>query len=158
MLPVSLYCLRPVPCVPNVASFSVFSSSCVLCTQMLPVSLYCLRPVSFWYTRHRTKTIQRHWQLRAPKTKKTKTKTQHNMCWTPLGANKHIIAQHKKTKRRHLHHLRHVMLNIPIRIIFNLSMLITFCLFSEYGEQGQELGIKCYLLNIHHSSQRWNYS
>jgi hypothetical protein len=25
------------------------------------------------------------------------------------------------------------MLNIPIRIIFNLSMLITFCLFSEYA-------------------------
>jgi hypothetical protein len=22
--------------------------------------------------------------------KKTKTKTQHNMCWTPLYANKHI--------------------------------------------------------------------
>jgi hypothetical protein len=59
MLPVSLDCLRPVSCVPNV---SRLSSSYVLCTQccqclwivfvlflvysMLPVSLDCLRPVS----------------------------------------------------------------------------------------------------------------
>ena len=62
MLPVSLDCLRPVSCVPNVASVSGLSSSCVLCAQycqclwivfvlcpvcpMLPVSLDCLRPVS----------------------------------------------------------------------------------------------------------------
>jgi len=30
---------------------------------------------------------------RAHKTKENKTKTQHNMCWTPLNANKH--KQHK---------------------------------------------------------------
>jgi hypothetical protein len=62
MLPVSLDCLRPMSCVPNVTSVSGLSSSCVLCTQcyqclwivfvmclvypMLPVSLDCLRPVS----------------------------------------------------------------------------------------------------------------
>ena len=64
MLPVSQDCLRPVSCVPNVASVSGLSSSCVLCTQcfffqclmiifvlclvcpMLPVSHDCLRPVS----------------------------------------------------------------------------------------------------------------
>ena len=62
MSPVSLDCLRRVFCVPNVASFSELSSSCVLCTQcrqflwilfvvclvypMLPVSLDCLRRVS----------------------------------------------------------------------------------------------------------------
>ena len=62
MLPVSLDCLRPVSCVPNVTSVSGLSSSCVLCAQcyqclwivfvlclvfpMLPVSLDCLRPVS----------------------------------------------------------------------------------------------------------------
>jgi hypothetical protein len=62
MLPVSLNCLRPVSCVPNAASVSRLSSSCVLCTQcwqclwivfvlclvypMLPVSLDCLRLVS----------------------------------------------------------------------------------------------------------------
>ena len=34
-------------------------------------------------------TIQRNWQHRVHKTKKNKTKTQHNMCWTPLYANKH---------------------------------------------------------------------
>jgi hypothetical protein len=33
MLPVSQDCLHPVSCVPNVASFSGLSSSCVLCTQ-----------------------------------------------------------------------------------------------------------------------------
>jgi hypothetical protein len=62
MLSVSLDCLRPVSCVPNVVSVSGLSSSCVLCTQccqclwfvfvlcpvypMLSVSLVCLRPVS----------------------------------------------------------------------------------------------------------------
>ena len=35
-------------------------------------------------------TIQRNWHNRVHKTMKTKTKTQHNMCWTPLYANKHI--------------------------------------------------------------------
>jgi hypothetical protein len=74
------------------------SSSCVTCTQMLPVSLYCpflIAPSVFsdiylrqertkwrmvtgwrqyrgtgniWYTRHRTKTIQRHWQHLVHKT------------------------------------------------------------------------------------------
>jgi len=34
-------------------------------------------------------TIQRNWQHRVHKTKKNKTKTQHNMCWTQLCANKH---------------------------------------------------------------------
>ena len=33
-------------------------------------------------------TIQRNWQHRVHKTKKNKTKTQHNMCWTPLYENK----------------------------------------------------------------------
>ena len=35
------------------------------------------------------RTIQRNWQHRVHKTKINKTKTQHNMCWTPLYANKH---------------------------------------------------------------------
>jgi hypothetical protein len=63
MLSVSLDCLRPVSCVPNVVSFSGLSSSRIFCTQccqflwivfvpyllypMLSVSLDCLRPVSF---------------------------------------------------------------------------------------------------------------
>ena len=34
------------------------------------------------------RTIQRNWQHRVHKTKKNKAKTQHNMCWTPLYANK----------------------------------------------------------------------
>jgi len=35
-------------------------------------------------------TIQRNWQhSRVQKTKKKKAKTQHNMCWMPLYANKH---------------------------------------------------------------------
>jgi hypothetical protein len=61
-LPVSLDCLRPVSCVPNVTSVSGLSSTCVLCTQyyqclwivlvlclvypMLSVCLDCLHPVS----------------------------------------------------------------------------------------------------------------
>jgi len=35
------------------------------------------------------RTTQRNWQHMVHKTKKTKTKTQHNICWTPLCANKH---------------------------------------------------------------------
>ena len=34
-------------------------------------------------------TIQRNWQLRVHKAKKNKTKTQQNICWTPLYASKH---------------------------------------------------------------------
>jgi len=34
-------------------------------------------------------TVQRNWQHRTQKTKTNKTKTQHNMCWTPLYWNKH---------------------------------------------------------------------
>jgi hypothetical protein len=33
--------------------------------------------------------IQKNWQDMINKTKKNKTKTQHNMSWTPLYANKH---------------------------------------------------------------------
>ena len=33
--------------------------------------------------------IQRIWKHRVHKMKKNKTKTQHNMYWTPLYANKH---------------------------------------------------------------------
>ena len=43
--------------------------------------------------------------------------------WLPLRCSLTFIWQ-----LRHLHHL-----NIRIRIIFSLSMLITFCLFSEYA-------------------------
>jgi len=32
-------------------------------------------------------TIKRNWQHRVHMTKKNKTKTQCNMCWTPLCAN-----------------------------------------------------------------------
>jgi len=32
------------------------------------------------------RTIQRNWQNWVHKTKINKTKTQHNMCWTPLYA------------------------------------------------------------------------
>jgi hypothetical protein len=55
MLPVSLDCLRPVSCVPHAASVSRLSSSCVLCTQWQSRDTG-----SMGYTRHRTKTIQRH--------------------------------------------------------------------------------------------------
>jgi hypothetical protein len=34
-------------------------------------------------------TIQRNWQHRVHKTTTNKTKTLHNMCWTPLYVNKH---------------------------------------------------------------------
>ena len=36
-------------------------------------------------------TIQRNWQHGVHKTKKNKIKTQHNMCWTILLANKHNL-------------------------------------------------------------------
>jgi len=32
---------------------------------------------------------KKNWQHSAHKQKKNKAKTQHNMCWTPLCANKH---------------------------------------------------------------------
>jgi len=38
---------------------------------------------------NKTRTIQWNCQHRSHKTKKNKTKTQHNMCWTPLYTNKH---------------------------------------------------------------------
>ena len=41
--------------------------------------------------------IQRNWKHRAHKTKKNRTKTQHNMCWAPLFAR---IKQNKKHKER----------------------------------------------------------
>ena len=34
-------------------------------------------------------TIKINWQQMVHKMKKNKTKTQHNMCWTPLCINKH---------------------------------------------------------------------
>ena len=34
-------------------------------------------------------TIKRNRQHRVDKTKKSKTRTQNNMCWTPLCVNKH---------------------------------------------------------------------
>jgi hypothetical protein len=70
-------------CVPNVASVSGLSSSCVFVYPMLPAHLDCLRPVSLYtqcyqgfgtvfalgrytgnigYTRHGTKTVQIHWE------------------------------------------------------------------------------------------------
>jgi len=38
---------------------------------------------------NQTWTTQRNWQHRVHKAKKNKTKTQHNMRWTPLSAKKH---------------------------------------------------------------------
>jgi len=35
------------------------------------------------------RTTRGNWQNRVHKTKTNKAKTQHNMCWTPLYANKH---------------------------------------------------------------------
>jgi len=32
---------------------------------------------------------ERNWQHRVHKTKTSKTKRRHNMCWTPIYANKH---------------------------------------------------------------------
>ena len=34
-------------------------------------------------------TLHRNWKRRVHKTKKNKTNTKHNMCWTPIYANKH---------------------------------------------------------------------
>jgi hypothetical protein len=66
MLPVSLDCLRPVSCLLSAVSVSGLSSSCVLFTQCFQcvwiVFVLCL------VTRHRTKTIQRHWQQWVNKT------------------------------------------------------------------------------------------
>ena len=39
------------------------------------------------------RTIHRNWQHKVYKRKKNKTKTQHNMCWTPLYANKQLEAK-----------------------------------------------------------------
>ena len=38
---------------------------------------------------NKRKSIPRNWQQRVYKTKKNKSKTQHNMCWTPPCVNKH---------------------------------------------------------------------
>jgi hypothetical protein len=39
-------------------------------------------------------TIHRNWQHGVHKTKTNKTRTQHNMCWTPLCANKHKLRKY----------------------------------------------------------------
>ena len=56
MLPVSLDCLRPVSCVPNVASVSGLSSSCVLCAQCCQclwiVNPWLLLPFSLTFIYH----------------------------------------------------------------------------------------------------------
>jgi hypothetical protein len=73
MLVVSLDCLSPVSCVPNVGCVSGLSQSCVLCTQcwlcLWIVSDLCLTGLrqsrdttNIGYIRHRTETIQRHSQ------------------------------------------------------------------------------------------------
>jgi hypothetical protein len=67
MLVVSLDCLRPVSCVPNVGCVSGLSQSCVLCTQCW-LCLWIVSDLCLVYpmlavsldTRHRTETIQRH--------------------------------------------------------------------------------------------------
>jgi len=48
---------------------------------------------------HQKWTIQGNWQHRVHKTKKTKTKTQLNMCWTSLKANKHILNQFVRLRK-----------------------------------------------------------
>ena len=40
-------------------------------------------------------TIQRNWQHMIHKTKKSKTNTQHNMCWTPLWATTYTVNVNK---------------------------------------------------------------
>ena len=52
--------------------------------------LYMLVNVRKYRRGNQKWTIQRNWQHRVHHTKKNKTKTQHNMRWTPLCANKHI--------------------------------------------------------------------
>jgi hypothetical protein len=51
------------------------------CINMINISEYRRGNKNKW-------TIQKNWQHRVYKTKKNKAKTQHNMCLTPLYANK----------------------------------------------------------------------
>jgi hypothetical protein len=57
------------------------------------------------------------------KTKKNKTKTQHNMCWTPLYANKHknvdIICINDLTTLTHSERGN-------LRIVFHVSSIIWY--------------------------------
>jgi hypothetical protein len=76
MLPMSLNCLRPVSCVPNVTSVSELSSSCLLCKRQDDDNSETLVTLgtqetgrrqfrhtgNIGYTRDRTKTIQRHYR------------------------------------------------------------------------------------------------
>ena len=48
------------------------------------ISLYKDVIVGEFRRRNQKWTIQRNWQHRVHKTKRNKTKTQHNRCWTPL--------------------------------------------------------------------------
>jgi hypothetical protein len=52
--------------------------------------LYMLVNVRKYRRGNQKWTIQRNWQHRVHNTKKSKTKTQRTMRWTPLCANKHI--------------------------------------------------------------------
>jgi len=85
-----------------------FISICLFCGSLRKVSLFDLYESNPRWRKKRQKgqlysiinvgkyrrgyhkwTIQRNLQHRMHKTKKNKTKTQHNMCWTPLCASKH---------------------------------------------------------------------
>jgi len=54
------------------------------------ILFYRTKPINVGEDRrvNEKRTIQRNWQHRVHKTKRKKTKTQHNMCWTPLYVNK----------------------------------------------------------------------
>jgi hypothetical protein len=69
-----------------------FQSKDVTCVMFLLLVIYAYKVTNREYRRGNQKlTIQRNWQHRVHKTKTNKTKTQHNMHWTPLCANKHKL-------------------------------------------------------------------
>jgi hypothetical protein len=58
---------------------------CDFCTEIIHVYTVPYNDVRYDAREYR-RAIQSNWQHRSHKTKKNKTKTQHNMCWTPLCA------------------------------------------------------------------------
>ena len=82
-------------------------------------------------------TIQRNWQHRIHKAKKNKTKTQHNMCWTPRYPNKQIYrVTPKKTEPlkmlinpKQVHQISSNLVDLN----FSLWMIFQKC-FSHLGQ------------------------
>jgi len=99
---------------------------------LYPLSIRSLEVISISVRKYRRGnhkwTIQRNWQHMLYKTKKNKTKPQHNMSCTPLYASKHT---QKKQIRHDPSKKTYCCLHVSITCSHGAICLSTDCCFSE---------------------------